>query len=207
MAARMWVRSILGGVLELVAPRRCGGCDLELPPGVVGFCEVCASLLEPAAGEQAAYLYGGPMSEAIRRLKYRGRSELAEPLGARLARACRSLAGEVDLVVPVPLHRRRLAERGFNQSALLARRVARALGVPHRPRLLRRTRDTPPQAGLDEPGRAENVRGAFVAKPIRGRVLLIDDVRTTGATLPACSEALREAGAERVHGRVLARVE
>jgi len=194
-------------MLDLLAPRRCGGCEAELPAGVIGFCEVCASLLEPSPDPRAVYLYGGPLAEAIRKLKYRHRTELAEPLGRRLARGCASLAGEVDVVVPVPLHRRRLAERGFNQSALLARRVARSLGLPLRPRALRRLRDTPPQASLDRADRAANVRDAFRARATEARVLLIDDVRTTGATLAACAEALTAAGAARVHVRTLARVE
>lgn len=146
------------------------------------------------------------MADAIRRYKYGGRDELSAPLGALLASAAGRFAGRVDAVVAVPLHPRRLAARGFDQTALLSRPVAKALGVP-RGTLLCRTRDTPAQAGLDLAGRAQNVRGAFVARPCAGRVLLLDDVRTTGATLAACAEALTAAGASRVVTFVLAVVE
>jgi ComF family protein len=111
--------------------------------------------------------------------------------------------------VPVPLHPSRLAERGYNQSSLLARRVARHLGAPFAPLALARARDTPKQATLDREARLANVAGAFrVREPTRvyGRaVLLVDDVSTTGATLAACAQALQAAGASAVATAVLAR--
>jgi ComF family protein len=115
---------------------------------------------------------------------------------------------EIDLVVPVPLHPSRLAERGFNQAALLARPIARALGIPLLARGLDRTRDTPRQATLDRVLRLENVAAAFVArapeKVSARRILLVDDVRTTGATLRACAVALQKAGASCVYDTALA---
>ncbi|HJL18025.1 MAG TPA: ComF family protein [Sandaracinaceae bacterium LLY-WYZ-13_1] len=205
------MKAVVYGLLDLLAPHRCPGCDEALGPGTDGFCEVCAVGLEPARstdGGRAAYVFGGPLADAIRRFKYGRRSELATPLGLRLAEAAVRLAGEVDAVVPVPLHPRRLRERGFDQAALLAGPVAHALAVPRMTGVLRRVRDTRPQASLDMAVRAANVRGAFV---VRGapppRVLLVDDVRTTGATLAECAERLRAAGARRVHPLVLARAE
>jgi ComF family protein len=199
------------GLLELVAPRGCAGCENVLAPAERGFCEACAPLLDDGGrlGDAlAAYVYGGPMAEAVRRLKYGRRTELAPVLGRMLAARATELAGIVDCVVPVPLHPRRLRRRGFNQAALLARPVAKALAVPLSVTDLRRVRDTPPQARLGAVERATNVRGAFVALRAPGsRVLLIDDVRTTGATLAECAEALRIAGAERVVTLVLARAE
>lgn len=200
------LRAFVEGTLDLLAPPRCAACELTLSAGARGFCEACGPLLEPDPTGMGGYLYGGPLADAIRRFKYGGRSELAGPLGELLAARARTHAGRVDLVVPVPLHRRRLRERGFDQAALLARPVACELGV----RLafaLRRTRHTRAQAGLGASARASNVRGAFAAPPLSGRVLLIDDVRTTGSTLAACADALREAGAEEVTPLVLARAE
>lgn len=147
------------------------------------------------------------MATAILRLKYEERPDLGPRLGLAMVTVADHARGAVDLVVPVPLHPKRLAERGYNQSVLLAAPIARALEVPLAPRLLRRRSDTPRQAALDRPTRLVNVRDAFVARaPTQGRrVLLIDDVRTTGATLRACAAVLRGAGASRVLTLALAR--
>lgn len=206
----MSIWPILNGLVDLMAPRACASCDEALDPSAPGpFCDGCEILLEPAEGKpDAAFLYGGPLAEAIRSFKYSARTELASPLSTLLVERALELSGEVDVVTSVPLHPRRLRARGYDQAALLARPVAVALDAPFRPRLLRRIRDTPPQAGLDAEARPSNVRGAFRAEcDAPGRVLLIDDVRTTGATLAVCAERLRHAGAERVHTLVLARAE
>jgi ComF family protein len=199
----------LRGVLDLVAPARCAACDAVLEPLDEGFCPACAPLLEPLAprdGVLAAYAYGGPLADALRRFKYGGRAELAGPLGRRLAAlAERELAGRVDRVVSVPLDRRRLLERGYDQAALLARPVARALGVPFDPDALARRRPTRPQAALDRERRMRNLDGIFVARrPLEGAVLLVDDVRTTGTTLAEAGRALLSGGAEEVRALVLA---
>lgn len=187
---------------EIVGPNTCAAC----PAGVAGdalFCPACeVTVLPPAgtSGERAVVAYGGAASLAVIAMKYAGRVDLAPRLGAAMARVAAPLRGAIDVVVPVPLHPRRLAERGFDQAALLATPVARALGVPRRARALERLRDTPRQASLDRSARAANVVDAFRARPgIAGlRVLLVDDVRTTGATLAAATLALREAGANGV---------
>jgi len=198
------VSELLHGAFACLSPLRCAGCDAtgdDLAP----FCRACAPLIEPAPGPlappsrvAAAHVYGGPLADAIARLKYAGRTDLAPALGALLGQAALSYAGQVDCVVPLPLYPRRLRERGFNQSALLGAHVARALGAPLRIELLRRIRDTATQAGLSRELRASNVRSAFVARPISARVLLIDDVRTTGATLAAAADALCVAGCPEV---------
>lgn len=146
------------------------------------------------------------MATAILRLKYAERPDLGPRLGLAMVGAAGGSRGAIDLVVPVPLHPKRLAERGYNQAALLAAPVAAALEVPLAPRLLRRRSDTPRQAILDRGARMANVREAFVARePAHGkRILLVDDVRTTGATLGACAAALRAAGASRVDTLALA---
>ena len=211
------LRALALGLLDLLAPLRCPACEAVLDPGGGPFCGACAPLLDRlAAGEEgaigprggAAYVYGGPMAEAIRGFKYGGRSELAAPLGRLLAEAAAPLAGRVDRVIPVPLHPKRLRARGFNQAALLGARVASALGLPLDTRSLRRLRDTATQASLPREARRANVRGAFgVAPGELGRVLLVDDVRTTGATLREAKRALRGAGAKRIRTLVLAQAQ
>lgn len=171
-----------------------------------GFCEVCFPLLEPIERGVAAFEYGGPMADAIRRLKYDNRPDLAAPLGRMLAEAGAHLSGCVDAVVPVPLHARRRRERGFDQAALLAKPVARLLDVRLRVRALVRLRHTPPQAERTLADRLSNMRGAFTARRslAEQRILLIDDVQTTGATLAAASHALKDAGVAEVHTLALA---
>lgn len=193
---------------ELVGPTRCAACDEIVSPRLL-FCAACApSVL--SAGEQppaqhAVFDYGGAVATAIVRFKYAGRSDLAVRFAEVMAGVA---AGDVDLVVPVPLHPRRLVERGFDQAALLAMPIARRRGVRCAPRALLRTRPTPPQASLDRAARSANVADAFrcaLPDKVRGRrILLVDDVRTTGSTLASCVEVLRRAGALEVRSVVLA---
>jgi ComF family protein len=156
-------------------------------------------------------VYGGAVARTIARLKYERRPDLSRPLADLLWRATEPRAQFLasHAVVPVPLHPSRLAERGYNQSALLARPLARRLGVPFWPLALARVRDTPGQASLDRAARLTNVRGAFKVRQrehVSGRdILLVDDVCTTGATLDACTAALRESGARSVACAVVAR--
>jgi len=197
------MHDLLESVVALVAPRRCVGCD---EPAAGLFCAACDALLEHAATPTAMFHYGGPIADAIHRYKYQGRSELSRPLGALMAEAARRWSGEVDAVVSVPLHWRRRRARGYDQAALLAKPVAKALGAPALIRGLRRVRHTPSQVELPHHERRRNVDGAFAPRKLPGaeRVLLVDDVRTTGATLAAASEALREGGVGTIHTLVLA---
>jgi ComF family protein len=195
---------------ELVAPTRCVACEQHVSPRVL-FCSTCAVSVLAATGTEpashAVFEYGGAVATAIVRFKYAGRSDLGARFSAIMAAAAALVAPEVDLVVPVPLHPRRLVERGFDQAALLAAPIARRLGIPHAARALLRTRATPPQASLDRAARAANVANAFrcSSRQVVGRrVLLVDDVRTTGATLSVCAEALRRGGAAHVRTLVLA---
>lgn len=195
---------------DLVSPPRCAACDEPVARATV-FCRPCAASVEACSpGDTLApYRYGGAIARAIARFKYEGHGELARPLSSLLLRALplvRPLA--VDGVVPVPLHPARAAERGFNQSMLLAKPLAVALKRPIHVRALERVRDTPRQATLDRSLRLANVAAAFVARMpllVRGKTLLVvDDVRTTGATANACAHALLGAGALRVHVLTLA---
>jgi ComF family protein len=194
------------------APPSCAACGE--PAAGLAFCAPCASNTFAARGScwaTAAFVYVGAVARALARLKAERRTEVARPLGDLLWSAIVSRATDLDapVVVPVPLHPARLAERGFNQASLLALRVARRLGAPLWPSALTRMRDTPRQATLRREARRASVRGAFVAREpehISGRsILLVDDFATSGATLDACAAALREAGARAVHAGVLAR--
>jgi ComF family protein len=196
----------------LLSPERCSACDEPVPLGHA-FCSCCAVSVDPAAFPSVLPVptaevgaFGGALAQAIHRLKYEQRPDLARPLGDLMARAAEGLA-PVDLVVPVPLAPARLRERGYNQAALLAARIARRFEVDHDPVRLQRVVETGQLAHQGEEERRRSVRGAFVcARAVSGRsVLLVDDVLTTGATLGACMEALE--GARFVAVCVAARVE
>ncbi|MFT3766723.1 MAG: phosphoribosyltransferase family protein [Minicystis sp.] len=211
------LRALVIWLADVLAPPACAACDARVRRRAV-FCAACVPAVLPAAPEPASggappviafALFGGAVAEALRRLKYAGRSDLAGPLGHLARRAARAAHLDVDVVIPVPLHPARLAERGYNQAALLATEVARELAVPTSALALARTRHTPQQARLDRAARLGNVTGAFRVRlpaQVRGRrVLLVDDVSTTGATLSACATALRDAGAAAVTALVVAR--
>lgn len=204
------LRTVWSGVLDLLSPPHCAGCSFPMAGHESGasFCAACGPLVEraphpwqPPAPDAAALAFQGPVADAIRRFKYARRVSIAKPLGELLADAALPFAGSIESVVPVPLHPRKLRERGWNPSLLLARPVARALGAALRPHWLVRVRATRVQAGLCRDDRQRNVAGAFRAQPVQelagragARVLLIDDVRTTGATLAEAARTLREAG-------------
>jgi ComF family protein len=215
-------RAVLSTLADALSPPSCAACDARLSQRSV-FCAACVQTLSPVrapllcgVGSTAAQgiafgVYGGALAVALRRLKYEERPDLAVPLGHLARRAAREAGVSGDVVVPVPLHPRRLAERGYNQAALLAAQVAIELDAPVAARALARVRHTPQQALLDRRGRLQNVAQAFVARApeaVRGRrVVLVDDVATTGATLDACWSALLGAGAAAVTTLVVARAE
>jgi ComF family protein len=210
------VADALEPLTALLAPPRCASCDEPISSGVA-FCRACASTAERFVSTDpsltAAFVYGGAIARAIVRLKYGGRCHIARPLGDLLWAAIepRRSALRDAVVVPVPLHPLRLSERGYNQSTLVARQIARRLGAPLRALALVRTRDTARQVCLDRRSRASNVSGAFVARRAGSTAprtaLLVDDVRTTGATLRECERALRSAGTVHVHCAVVAQAD
>lgn len=177
-------------------------------------------LLSPAAiadppvfgRARAAAEYDGTASLLVHRLKYNDRPELARALGTMMARAGAELLAEADVIVPVPLHRWRLWRRRFNQAMALAARIAAESGVSCDPFLLERVKRTRRQVGLTRAQRQENLQGAFRVPPdararLKGRrVLLVDDVLTTGATANAASRALLRGGAASVDILAFARV-
>jgi ComF family protein len=185
-------------LLALASPPRCASCDARVSGNTV-FCPPCARSVERAPRESdGVFLWGGALAKAIARFKYEDATHLARPLSELLRHArTRDFAPAPTLVVPVPLHPRRLAERGFNQAALLARPLARDLGAALALHVLVRTKDTARQAALERSARLVNLEGAFRARRrLDGHhVLLVDDVCTTGATLRACAGELTRVGA------------
>jgi ComF family protein len=165
-----------------------------------------------ARARAVARFEDGPVRHLVHRLKYGDRLELAWPLGRQMARAGRELLAETDLIVPIPLHYRRLLWRRFNQANALAAVVSKTSKVPFDPFVLTRTKATPSQVGLTRTQRADNMHGAFAVPEaekikIEGRaILLVDDVLTSGATLNAAARVLLRAGAARVDALVFARV-
>jgi predicted amidophosphoribosyltransferase len=202
---------LVRGLFDLLSPPVCAACAGPIAMREWVFCGACEPLIDrapPRAGfDRDACMFGGPLRDAIHALKYRGQSELAPGLAQWLLEPALELVGQVDLVTAVPLHPRRLRERGFNQSVLLARPVAHALEVPLAPRLLRRVRGATAQVGRGRVARARSLHGAFAGSPrARGlRVLVVDDVRTTGATLEEARRALEHAAA--VYTLALARAD
>jgi ComF family protein len=158
----------------------------------------------------AAFHYAFPVDQGIGRLKYGSRLALAPWLGHSLAEAVRQSGQEdVDFILPLLLSRERLAERGFNQSGLLAAELSQALGLTLQRKVLQRIRHTPAQAALDRKARVRNVRGAFsCTADLQGsRIAIIDDVMTTGATVDAAARTLKKAGAAEVKVWVVARAD
>lgn len=161
---------------------------------------------------RAALVYSGLARRLARDLKYNDRTDLAPWMAGWMARAGAEFRGEIDLIVPVPLHRWRFLGRRFNQSAELARHVAPLLGAPFRPDVAIRSRRTRQQVGLGIRARQENVQGAFrvpdrFRAEVKGRrILVIDDVLTTGATVSALARTLRRAGAATLDVLTFARV-
>jgi ComF family protein len=198
------------------------GLDLLFPPLCVNcervgsfLCSHCLATVSPAPERTVAGLDGvqvradfeGAIRTAVHAFKYEGQTRLAEPLGALLNETLCCTHWPVDVVSAVPLHASRLRERGYNQAVLLAQVVARTRSWVFAPDALRRVRETASQVNLNAQERRANVEAAFFAEPavFCGRqVLVIDDVLTTGATLSACADALRAAGATHVYGATLA---
>ncbi len=198
----------------------CEGCDADLPridaacPGCASpvvatlpagvRCAKCQAAPPPWTMASAPFEYEFPVDAAIKAMKFRRRLDYLPAFDDELARV--ELTGDVDAVVPVPLHRWRQIRRGFNQAEELARPVAQRLRVPMTG-LVRRNVATPYQSGLDAVSRRRNLKGAFqVSKDASGgHVLLVDDVITTGETLRGVTKALLDAGVERVSVLALAR--
>ncbi len=200
--------------IALIRPPLCLLCGRPIAEKVPGaalppeLCSSCRSAPLQIDGIRSAAYFEGPLREAIHRFKYRELSALALPLGEVLSEGWRVNRPPGEVIVPVPLHPKRLRERGYNQAALLAKELGKKIGLPVVGNLLVRVRETLPQTNLKGRERKENVRDAFRCHghELKGKcVLLIDDVCTTGATLEACSLALRGSAVRSVWALSLAR--
>ena len=193
--------------LIYLQPPLCRRCSVPIPEGTI--CRKCRSEAWDLDGVYSVFKYGGIIRQAIIQLKYHNIKALADPLSRFLAEYLRKYSLSFDVIIPVPVHKRRLRERGYNQTSLLARRLGRMTRIPVMEGVLIRTRHTPSQAKSDSVElRRENIRNAFVCvrRDVSGkRILLIDDVCTSGATLNSCAASLKSAGAASVWGLTLAK--
>jgi ComF family protein len=183
-------------------------CGLCASPNTFSPCRTCRESPLDVDAIRAPYLMEGAIKEAVHVFKYRGVRAAAPELGRLLAHYWAGHPMPVDIIVPVPLHPRRLRSRGYNQSALLGRELANLTGLALAGDLLARTKDATPQTGTASRGqRRSNVEGSFrCSQEVAGqKVLLVDDVATSGSTLSACAAALKAAGAGSVWGLTLAR--
>lgn len=210
-------RPCWGQVRPLVEPV-CRACGDPLPSwrvisAALERCPRCRRMTSSLDGARAAGHYDGALRSILHAFKYEGRRQLAPPLAAMMLESGAQILKSADCVVPVPLHPWRRAQRGFNQ----AEDLARHLGMPMR-RALWRVRATAPQSSLDARARHHNLRDAFRCSPLLTsrdfrrwlhgrRVVLIDDVRTTGATLEACASILKSAGVREARALTVARAE
>lgn len=200
--------------IDFIRPPLCDRLGLPLPFDIGGRMISAAASAKPPLYQRAraVAIYDGVMRHLIHEFKYHDRHELRRLFGRWLFQAGGELIETADIIVPVPLNRIRLLRRRFNQAAILAGEVGRLSGIEHLPTALRRVRATPTQVGLTHEQRRQNVRGAFAVRArdrvkFRGRrVLLIDDVITTGATAEACTKTLLDAGADGVDVLALALV-
>jgi ComF family protein len=202
------------GKLSFIAPPYCERLGIPFPfddgPGLLSM----EAIADPPAYEcaRAAVRYDDVAKKLVHGLKYGDRLDLAPIMGRWMANAGRKLLAEADALVPVPLHWRRQWARRFNQSALLCEIIAKASGRPVLHGALKRAKATPQQVGLDKSARAQNVQGAFRVPPegkaeVAGRrLVLVDDVLTSGATVDACTRALLRGGPAAVDVLVFARV-
>lgn len=222
---RLDFRSIFGKVTDWIYPPSCVSCEKpgklicddclsKLPAVGKHFCSRCGKPLKPRhycrlcgisefhfQAARAPYLYEGPVSAMIRKLKYHNAMDLAPILADLLADYWKEVRWTADVIIPVPLSAGRQMQRGYNQSELIAKAFGKTVGIPCDTRALMKQRDTAQQARLNAEERHANLKGAFAAEPqlVTGKqILLLDDVMTTGSTFSECSDVLLRSGAQSV---------
>lgn len=217
--------------LDLLFPPECGGCGAPgsrwcrdcqqkvkiltgdlcdvcgLPQEGSGICETCTADRPRYRCLRAWAAFEDPVRSALHKLKYRRDFSMGDAIAAAMLPFVEKLDWNADLVVPVPLGKHRLRERGYNQVAMIAKPLAMGLGVTYSPRALKRRKETRSQVGLSREERKHNVHSAFQADPgVRGKIILIiDDVSTTGSTLSSGADAFYESGARDVYALTVAR--
>ena len=202
--------------LSFIAAPFCDCCGLpfgfETDEASGALCSLCLIETPPFKTARSALIYDDVSRDLILGFKHGDQTQSVPVMVPWLKQAGADMLADADMLVPVPLHRWRLLKRRYNQSALMAAALARAVSKPHCPDALLRIRSTPPQGHLKAPDREKNVRHAFTVSPTRKarikgcKIILIDDVFTTGSTVRECAEALLSGGAASVGVLTLARV-
>jgi len=198
------------GRVQPISSPYCQLCGAPLSPG--GTCRNCQYHPLKLSGQRAVSTYQDPLRACIHALKYNGNTRVAQPLGLLLAQAYIRYGIQAEMLIPVPLHSQRQRQRGYNHASLLAEACSARSGVPMYDNILVRNRATVAQVDLIPKDRYQNVAGAFDCTTVYAngglqgrRIVILDDVSTTGATLEACAAPLFAAGAKEVWGLVLAR--
>lgn len=209
MAVSSRWQQITGAILDLIYPPQCAGCG-RVDTAWCSNCDrklrntplsILVRPLPPLLISISTGYHNGILQKAIHALKYEGVMDVVPALGDRLSAALAEQSVTFDTIIPVPIFKVRLKERGYNQSQVIGSYMAQYMVQPVLAAALERTRHTPPQVGLSQRARVENVRDAFRANPSLvsdTTILLLDDVMTTGATLQECAHALLDAGARAV---------
>jgi ComF family protein len=198
--------------MDFISSPQCNTCGMpfELDVGDSMLCGKCISDSPRYNKSRSVLQYGDNSSHLITSFKYSDKTHACKHFAQWMVRIGQEFINDADMIAPVPLHRKRLFMRRYNQSALLAKSISKQCGVPAYTSLLIRTKNTPPQAGLSSKQRAINVRNAFKINPyyenkiIGKNIILVDDVITTGSTINACVRALKKAGAGEVNVLTLA---
>jgi competence protein ComFC len=204
-AGQRWCMICQTSTLE-VGTNVCEQCGE--PYNQIGKCMNCRQSPPAYTAVRSWAVYSGPIRHALQGLKYRQNLALGDSLSVHLIQLYKNLNWPIDFIVPVPLGQKRKRTRGYNQAALLARPLSLAAGIQYRPDALGRIRETVSQVGLSGKERSTNVSGAFTARPelVQGKkILVIDDITTTGSTIHHCATALIIAGAAEVYGLTVAR--
>lgn len=205
------MKKLFESILNLIFPPRCEVCRQDSQDALCHDCFKEIKFMKPHLGIYSAAAYDGTLRAAIKRFKFKKRKRLAQALGFLLVKYVSQIPGlemrEMDLIIPVPLHEKRLKERGFNQARVLAETLSHYYGIPVKSSLAR-IKNTKAQFDLERKERFSNIKGAFkvVDNSVNNkRILLFDDIYTTGATIMECSKALKAAGAKRIEVLTLSR--
>ncbi len=221
---------LTSSALDLIFPPACGGCGkvgshwciecqqrvqilngtvcevCGLPQDTDGICNTCRAERPHFRALRAWTVFEDPVRKALHKLKYYRNFSLGDALAAQIADFAKGLNWHADMLLPIPLGRQRMKERGYNQSAMIAEPLAMALNIEFAPQALVRRKETRSQVGLSKQERHKNMLGAFQAAGVSGKtILVLDDVSTTGSTLSSSAEALLSAGAKDVYALTVAR--